>query len=245
MTTVTIQVPDSLDLTAQRVQIGDSVEFIDKINTTQQNLELFSQQLTTFSSDLQQAVVVIDGIAAGSAQAAADNVQTILQNLVDQSTSLKDLADTARNSAQQYASDAQTEANRIAGLAATFNLPIEPALANGVLVQKPDASGLEYKLFDWSALPGKPNEIVTVTSDQTITAGYSKYFIAGDHTITLPAAPESSAGDQIRLTKSISAKPIVQAADGEQITMNNQSDQSLVFDMNAELILIFDNGWNV
>ncbi len=245
MTTVTIQVPDSLDLTAQRVQIGDSVEFIDKINTTQQNLELFSQQLTTFSSDLQQAVVVIDGIAAGSAQAAADNIQTILQSLVDQSTSLKDLADTAKDSAQQYASDAQTEANRAAGLAATFNLPVEPALANGVLVQKPDASGLEYKLFDWSALPGKPNEIVTVTSDQTITAGYSKYFISGDHTITLPAASESSAGDQIRLTKSISAQPVIRAADGEQITMNNQSDQSLVFDMDAELILIFDNGWRV
>ena len=266
MTTITIQVPDSLDLTAQRVQIGDSVEFIDKINTTQQNLELFSQQLTTFSSDLQQAVVVIDGIAASSAQTAADgvrtdvqnlkdqaaasaqtaadDVRTDLQNLVDQAETLKSAASTSSTEASQHALNAKNDADRAQGLAASFTFPTGTAVPNAVMVQKPDASGFEYKTYDWENLPGHP-EFIQINSDTSVSAGFHRYHITADCTVTLPANADSNVGDQIRLTKSTAAKPIIQAANGESLNLNNESDQSMLFDLSAELIFVFDNEWRV
>ena len=245
MTTVTITVPAEIDLSNQRLVTGDPGSvFIAKITNTQTAFEQFSTQLSTFVSDLQQAVVVIDGIAAGSAQAAADGVQTTLQGLVDQSTTLKNLTDTAKGQAQQFALDAQNEADRAASLAAGFNLPATP-VASSILVQKPDASGFEYQLFDWAVLPGRPQPVVVIAADSPVSAGYSRYYISGDYTVTLPAAADSTAGDQIRLTKSAAAKPVINAAAGDQITVGGYADQSLVFDVAAELVLIFDNGWSV
>ncbi len=245
MTTVTITAPSAIDLSGQRLVTGDPGSvFIAKITDTQTTLEQFSTQLGTFVSDLQQAVVVIDGIASNSATVAANAVQATLQGLVEQATTLKNAADTASGTAQEFASNAKAEADRAAALAAGFGLPATP-VALSILVQKSDASGFEYRLFDWSALPGRPEPVVVISAGSSVIAGHSSYYITGDHIITLPAAADSSPGDQIRLTKSVDARPVIQAVAGEQITVDAQSDQSIVFDVDAELVLIFDNGWRL
>ncbi|MBB1485888.1 hypothetical protein [Oceanospirillum sediminis] len=54
--TITIRTPGPIDLTQYKVQVGDTTEFIEKINGTQVDVENWAQQLTWCASDLQNAV---------------------------------------------------------------------------------------------------------------------------------------------------------------------------------------------
>jgi len=53
--TVNIRIPDPLELQQYRIQVGDTVEFIEKMTGTQDDLDAFSGQLNLTVSDMQTA----------------------------------------------------------------------------------------------------------------------------------------------------------------------------------------------
>lgn len=63
MTTVTIRVPDRLDLSNQ-INTGDTTEFVTKFNDHQSQLSNFSTSLSDMSADLQQFAASQEGLAA-------------------------------------------------------------------------------------------------------------------------------------------------------------------------------------
>lgn len=76
MAAFTVRVPTPLDLTQQRLSVGDTFQFITKINVTQEKFEAFSSELTTFVNDLQQ-LADVSNLAIETAEAAAQDLQTV------------------------------------------------------------------------------------------------------------------------------------------------------------------------
>ena len=90
--TVTIRVPGVVDLTQYRVQVGDTVAFIEKINGTQSDLENWAEQLTWCATDLQTTadqigtrhteIVQVGQQVAEDAQEVRDQMNTALSPAV-------------------------------------------------------------------------------------------------------------------------------------------------------------------
>lgn len=66
--------------------------------------------------------------------------------------------------------------------------------------------------------------------------------------VTLPEVSGLSTGDAVRFIKDLSATPTiqVQGAAGESIQTTKGSDTAVIFDINAEVILVWaDTKWEV
>lgn len=63
---VQIRVPASVNLLANRINVGDTVEFVGKFNATQQALEQFSSEQADYAADLQAVADAVSGDAASA-----------------------------------------------------------------------------------------------------------------------------------------------------------------------------------
>lgn len=72
---MTIRVPNPIKLDEERVQIGDTVAFVDKINRMQKKLEDFSAELKPFTDDFEAALETIKLATKQQAEAGTDNVK--------------------------------------------------------------------------------------------------------------------------------------------------------------------------
>lgn len=113
--TVEIRNPGEIDLTQYRVEIGDTIRFVEKINDTQTDLENWAERLTFCAIDMQSAADQIGtryaGILQAGAQVNADK-QTVTQ-LKSDVTTLKERSEAA---AQTATGAAQTSTGQ-AGIA--------------------------------------------------------------------------------------------------------------------------------
>lgn len=75
MADLLVRVPGPIDLTPERVEIGDTTAFLSKFTATQVKLEVFSQGLTHLSDDLQ---AVADAVAENAEQTGLDRQQVAL-----------------------------------------------------------------------------------------------------------------------------------------------------------------------
>lgn len=109
---VTIRVPGTIDLTDQRIQVGDTVAFIEKMNATQQKLEAWtSQDWNNFVADVSAAAQAISSDADAVASAAQQVAANAQQVATDRDQVAANAQQVAAN-AQQVATDrAQVAAN--------------------------------------------------------------------------------------------------------------------------------------
>lgn len=120
--TVEIRNPGEIDLTQYRVEIGDTIEFVEKINGTQADLENWAEELTFCAIDMQSAADQIGtryiSILQAGVQVGQDK-QTVTQ-LKNDVTTLKEQSETAAQTATEQAGIAEgaaTVAVTQAGLA--------------------------------------------------------------------------------------------------------------------------------
>lgn len=103
--TVTIRNPGPIELTQYRVEIGDTIRFVEKINDTQTDLENWAEGLTFCAIDLQSAADQIGtryaGILQSETQVNADKL--IVAQLKSDVTTLKEQSETAAQAATDQA----------------------------------------------------------------------------------------------------------------------------------------------
>lgn len=85
---------------------------------------------------------------------------------------------------------------------------------------------------------------VAMMESFTAEAGAS-YWLGSSLTVTLPSTTTPPPkGTLVRLTKALTAKPVIQAGAGSAVIATSKgNDTSVTFDINAEIIFIF-NGTN-
>lgn len=120
--TVTIRNPGEIDLTQYRVEIGDTIRFVEKINDTQTDLENWAERLTFCAIDMQSAANQIGArytsILQTGVQVGED--KSIVTQLKSDVTTLKEQSETAAQTATEQAGIAEgaaTVAVTQAGLA--------------------------------------------------------------------------------------------------------------------------------
>ena len=128
--TVTIRNPGEINLTQYRVEIGDTIRFVEKINDTQTDLENWAERLTFCAIDMQSAANQIGArytsILQTGVQVGED--KSIVTQLKSDVTTLKEQSETAAQTATDQAgiatAKAQTATNQagIATSAATIAL---------------------------------------------------------------------------------------------------------------------------
>ena len=102
--TVNIRIPDPLELQQYRIQVGDTVQFIEKMTGTQDDLDAFSGQLNLTVADMQSAA---DQIAARytqilqTGQQVADD-KTAVQQLRTETALERQAAEQAATTAGQH-----------------------------------------------------------------------------------------------------------------------------------------------
>ena len=77
----TIRVPDPVDLTEHRINVGDTTQFIAKFNRTQGDLEQFSGQLGGFSEDVARIAEGIEAEASRTEMYSRNLLQPVFSDL--------------------------------------------------------------------------------------------------------------------------------------------------------------------
>lgn len=236
--------PDVLDLTLQRVEIGDQVPFVTKFTNTQAAFELFSQQCNQMIDSIAQEFADTLQTANQAAQTATDKAeqtgQDALSTAADVVLTGQDRVATGedrqatgqdRQAAEQAASTATTKAGEAAGSAQLAGEQADRAEAaasslpdgtiNDSIVSDADTWSSAYLnrlIVDW----------VDITASTVLAAktNYAAYFAAGPLTLTLPATP--TANDFVQ----------IYAADGDAtgstIARNGQTIMGLAEDLTLD-----------
>lgn len=133
-------------------------------------------------------------------------------------------------------------------LSGPLNLPATVLHAGQIwslLNDLPDVTASEPGVTgDWAVMGG-------IDASQTANFQASRnasYWLGSSLTVTLPdttVAPPT--GTFVRLTKALAAEPVIQAGAGPAVIQTRLgSDTSLAFDLNAEIVLIFNGtDWEV
>lgn len=107
-----IKVPEPLDLRPERVQVGDSAEFLTKFSSTQSKLETFSDGLSVMADDLGELI---------------DNMTELEGNVVETESSMQLLVSEVKQSSASVRQNKE-EAAALAALAAHHAGSIEDAV---------------------------------------------------------------------------------------------------------------------
>lgn len=84
---------------------------------------------------------------------------------------------------------------------------------------------------------------ITVTGNMTAQVG-GTYYVNGDYDLTLPT--DALVGDRVKVTKLMTATPTVSSSGTQQIKTQSGSDTSVTFDINAELVFVFNGtDWEI
>lgn len=219
--TVNIRVPGAVDLTQYRVQVGDTVQFIEKINNTQADLENWAQQLTFCATDLQAAADQIGtrhGEVVQTGTQVADD-KAIVQQLRTETGEQRQLAETAAGTATQQAGIATGAADTASQAASTATAAQQAASTDaGISSQAATVSTQQRQLAEaaaqqaaQSAVEAGPTNLSVTRTATTVTVQSS----TGDDA-TLPAASTTEAGLMSAADK--------QALNGKQQTLVSGSN---------------------
>ncbi|MFG1487653.1 phage tail protein [Oceanospirillum sp. HFRX-1_2] len=77
----TIRVPDPVDLTQYRINVGDTTEFVAKFNQTQSDVETLSDQLGDFSEDITRIAGGIEAEASRAEKLSRQNLQPVFSDV--------------------------------------------------------------------------------------------------------------------------------------------------------------------
>lgn len=227
--TVNIRLPGVVDLTQYRVQVGDTVQFIEKINNTQADLENWAQQLTFCATDLQAAADQIGTrhteIVQTGTQVADD--KAIVQQLRTETGEQRQLAETAAGTATQQAGIATGAADTASQAASTATAAQQAASTGaGISSQAATVSTQQRQLAEaaaqqaeQSAIEAGPTNLSLARTATTVTVQSS----TGDDA-TLPAASTTEAGLMSAADKRALNGKQQQLVSGSNIrTVNGQS----------------------
>lgn len=90
------------------------------------------------------------------------------------------------------------------------------------------------------------SERFSLISANTTTVALWTYHITTDSTITLPDPSTLSVGDPVKFTKNIGVIPTIQRNSTELIKTVKGSDTSVLFDIEAEIIFVWNGTeWEV
>lgn len=183
--TVNIRVPGAVDLTQYRVQVGDTVQFIEKINNTQADLENWAEQLTFCATDL---------------QAAADQIGTRHGEVVQTGTQVAEDKDTVQQLRTETGQDRQaaeqaatTAGQHLTAAAQERQAAEQAATAAGqhltVAAQERLAAEQAAEQAAQSAIEAGPTDLSVTRDAASLTIGNS----AGNDAV-LPVASSTEAG---------------------------------------------------
>ena len=198
--------------------------------------DAFAASLVGFVNDVNGSAVFIDQRATD-----ADARATASANSASAAAQAKTDAELARDAAQNVANFKGAWSS----LSGALNLPAS-VTHNGQIWS------LLYALGNVAASePGVSADwVVQGGIDASKTANFTAsrnaaYWLGSSLTVTLPdTTTPPPKGTFVRLTKALTAKPVVQAGAGSAaIVTSKGNDTSVIFDVNAEIIFIF-NGTN-
>ncbi|MGV6473511.1 hypothetical protein [Azotobacter vinelandii] len=201
--------------------------------------DAFAAALANFVTETNESAAFVDERAAD-----ADSRATDADASADAAAQAATDAALARDAAQNVANFK----GAWSALSGPLNLPATVLHAGQIwslLNDLPDVTVSEPGVTgDWAVMGG-------IDASQTANFQASRnasYWLGSSLTVTLPdttVAPPT--GTFVRLTKALSAEPVIQAGAGPAVIQTRiGSDTSLTFDLNAEIVLIFNGtDWEV
>lgn len=227
--TVNIRIPDPLDLTQYRIQVGDTVEFIEKMTGTQDDLDAFSGQLNLTVADMQSAADQISTRYTQilqTGQQVADDKSTV-QQLRTETGQDRVLAQQAATTATAKANIATGAAGSASDSASVASAAVQSSGENAAAAsQAAIVSGQQRQLAEaaaqqaaQSALEAGPTNLSFSRTATTLTVQSS----TGDDT-ALPAATTALAGLMSAADKQLLGSRQAQLVSGTNIkTVNGVS----------------------
>lgn len=89
---------------------------------------------------------------------------------------------------------------------------------------------------DWVAPGALAGAALRKTAAFTAAVG-ARYYLADTITVTLPAGADLAPGANIAFIKSLAAEPMIQATPGDSISVATSTDTSVIFNINAEILV--------
>lgn len=109
-------------------------------------------------------------------------------------------------------------------------------LAGGAVGQVAQATGDDQKPVAWVDPGLVAAATVRKTAEFTAKAG-ARYYLAGTFPVTLPEGATLQPGTSIAFIKALSCEPLINAAQGDAIKVGSTTDSSIVFNINAEILI--------